>query len=286
MENTNQEEVIVEETPENKTPMDLEKVMNTAKDKFNELTKAATPFVEKLKSVNKKVWIAIAAAVVVLIAAIIVIGALNNTYSTPVKLMISDMNSRKAPKSLSSDLYLLNGFMESEYEAIFDIIEKADEADRMLERMQDNFEESVESLEDKYGENYKYSYTVDEKEELEKSDLRAVRENLRNAADNLEEMIEETEEWDSDDWEDAADEIGLTKSQMKNLVKAMEDLKKVLDKAEVTEGYELSVLITINGDELDEPEETERTIEVYKIDGRWVSLSNLSEAMSLMYGII
>ena len=239
-----------------------------------EVQEAATPskktFVQKLKSVKKPVWIAIALVVVALIGGLIAWSILSNTYETPLKLKVAEWNSRKIPQTLAGDRRQLNGLAEKEIKEIYDIIGKCDDAEMWLENLQDNYERQNEEKEEQYGEDYKLSYVIEDKEKLEKSDLRKMKTLLREATDWMDELIEGTEDWDSDDWEEAADEVGLTKSQMKSFVKALEKLKNIAKKAEISEGYELCVTYRINGSELDEPEEVERTYNVYKINGRWV----------------
>ena len=282
MENMNQEEIVVEtpETPANGGVKEtFDKTVTAAKETGAKALQKAKPFLDKVKSVPKKVWIAIAAAVVVLVGAIFVIAALNNTPTTPIKLMVNLANSKKVPKSLDSNVKLLNGFLEDEVKEVYKVLKKTDMAEDLLEYFQDSYEEIFENAQDQYGDNYKYSFKVENKEKLEKSDLRKMRDNLKEAAESLEEMIEETEDWDSDDWEEVADEAGMTKSQVKSFMKALEKLAKALKKVKVTDGYEMDVTLKITGSELDEPEEQEETICVYKVNGRWISLESISAAL-------
>ena len=46
-------------------------------------------------------------------------------------------------------------------------------------------------------------------------------------------------------------------------------------------GYELTVTVTLSGSELDEPEEDEITMTVYKVNGRWVSEDALETLVSM-----
>ena len=281
MENMNQEEVVLEtpataEVPEApETPAAPEVPANGGAKAL----KKAKPFLDKVKSLPKKVWIAVAAAVVVLVGAIVLIGALNNTPTTPIKLMVNAMNNKKTPKSLDYNVKLLNGFLEDEVKEIYKVLAKTDLGEELLEYVQESFEENVEYYQEQYGDNYKGSFKVENKEKLEKSDLREMRDYFKEAAESLEEMIEETEDWDSDDWEDAADEVGMTKSQMKSFVKALEKLAKAMKKVDVTDGYELDVVYKITGSELDEPEEQEDTVYVFKVNGRWISLESIGAAL-------
>ena len=79
-------------------------------------------------------------------------------------------------------------------------------------------------MKDEYGKNYKYTYKITYKEKLEKDDLKEFRDELRDAAKSLEGVVELTEDYDSDDWEDMADEMGFDgeKSKAKKFIKSME----------------------------------------------------------------
>ena len=111
-------------------------------------------------------------------------------------------------------------------------------------------------------------------------DLREFRDTIKNYASSLESMVEQTEDYDSDEWEDMADAIGLTKSQAKDLVKAMKELQKELKSVKVEKGYELQIKITLKGSELEEPEEEEMELRVYKVNGKWIPETAL-EALSI-----
>ena len=248
----------------------LNKVLSVAKQKGAQALLAIKPFVDKLKALPKKVWIGIGAGVAALIVAIIVIAALSNTPTTPIKLYINTLNNKKASKAVTLNLEQYNGFLEKEYKEILKLQKKSDEGKENLEEQEEYAEEEIEDLKDKYGDNYKVSYKVIEKEKLDKDDLKEAKERLKSRGKSLRNQVENTEDWDSDDWADAADEMGLTKSQAKSYYKIMKKIGDTLYKAKVTEGYEITVEIKITGSELDEPEVEEETFFVYKVNGRWV----------------
>ena len=137
--------------------------------------------------------------------------------------------------------------------------------------MKDQQERQVETWEDQYGSNYSFSYEIEDKEKLEKSDLREARDYIKNIAKEIKDVIDATEDFDSDDWEDAADSLGCSKSEAKKLIKSMENVYKVWKNADVSAGYELSLIIIVDGRDLDEPEESETSVNVFKVNGRWVS---------------
>ncbi|MBR3961832.1 MAG: hypothetical protein IKK13_06460 [Clostridia bacterium] len=115
---------------------------------------------------------------------------------------------------------------------------------------------------------------IDEKEQLEKDELRDFKTQLKETASAINDFVEEADEVDSDDLEDAAEELGLKRSEFKKLVKAYEKLADELKDAKISKCYELDVHFVFNGSELDEPYELDGyTTRVYCINGRWVGAS-------------
>ena len=230
----------------------------------------------KKKKKGLKFWLITCISAVVAIAAIVLalVMFVFNTYKTPVALLEKQANAKKASALLSKRIEMLNGFCEDEYKEILKIMKKSDDYEESLEY----YEEQIEYQQDEYGKNYKVKYKIVDKEEIDKDELREVRDTIRERGEMRLESLENLED---EDYEEGADELGITKSQAKKYAKAQESIAKTLKKAKVTEGYILTVSVTTTGSELDEPEEDEFEIEVYKVDGRWVSQSAL---MMLMYG--
>lgn len=223
-------------------------------------------FIEKIKSIPKKVWILIGAGIAAIIAVIVVLSLLGNTPEAPVKAAEKILNSKSASKMIDQLPSVLNGFGESEAKKVLKILKKSDQYDDAIEDANDAVEELREQLADEYGDNFKIKLKVVEKEELEKDDTKAFRNQLRNIAD----MKDRIDDMDSDDYEDMADQLGITKSQAKDLVKALESFFDKCKDAKVSEGYELTVEASITGSEVDDPETFEFSINVFKVDGRWV----------------
>jgi tetratricopeptide (TPR) repeat protein len=234
----------------------------------NEVTETAAEnksFLDKVKAIPKKLWIAAGAAVGVIIALIVVLSILTNTKTTPIKLMEKTENSKKAAAYLKNQANELNGFCEREYKQIQKIQKKADNYDKTLEF----YDSLIEKMQDDYGKNYKIKYKVTEKEAVDKEDYREFRDELRDYGKNL---LERLEDYESEDYKEMADNLGITKEQAKKMVKIQKEIAKKLKKVKITKAYELTLTQTITGSELDEPKVTEDIkITVYKINGRWVS---------------
>ena len=249
--------------------------MKKVADKGKELVSDPKGLWEKIKALPKKIWIFAGAGLAVLIAAIVLLSMLGNTYKTPVNLMEDAANTNKASKVLDSYIAMLNGFCEDECDDIFDLLKKTEAYEDLLEDFEDRIEESKE----RYGSNYKIKYKIVDKEELEREQRKIAQSAIRSRGEH---MLEDLEDMDSDDYADLADELDITKTQARKLVKYEKEIAKTLKKAKIEEGYKLTVEVTTTGRELDEPITREMTVYVYKIDGRWVS----TEALQLMYYLL
>lgn len=260
--------------------LDLQTVQQTAEKIVKQVSTTAVDIWKKLMALPKAILIGAVAAVLVLAIGVpLLVNGLTNTYKTPVNLAISYMNSKNANAKIDDIVKLLNGFCESEAKSLLKTFKKTDVYDENKDDLIQALEDGIEDMEDEYGKNFKYSYKVEEKDKLEKEDLKEFREELKNLRDQLGDLLDETEDWDSDDWEDLADEMGVSKAQAKNMVADLEKLHKSLKSIKVTNGYELSVVVALNGSELDEPEEEDMEFRVYKVNGRWVSMDTLQLAL-------
>ena len=216
-------------------------------------------------------------AVVALVVVLILLLSSGNSYKTPVNILEDYANTKKYYDQFDQISDMLNGFAADEYDDLIDLMKDSEYYQDNLEDLKADFEEAIEEKKDEYGSNYKVRYTIDEKEELESADLREFRDQLRSVAKSLESIIDETDDWDPEDWEEMADEMGFDgdKSKAREVVSLLNDLRKVYKSAKVTDGYRLWITVSITGSELDEPEESEIKLDVYEVDGRWVSSSVL-----------
>ncbi|MBQ8769177.1 MAG: hypothetical protein IJZ15_06000 [Oscillospiraceae bacterium] len=235
-------------------------------DKGKELIENPKPLLDKIKAVPKKIWIAIGGGVAALIAIIVVISLLSNTYKTPIKAAEKVLNSKSVNQVLNRAPALLNGFGEDEAKVLIGIAKKTDYYKDYSEDIEDGFESVIEMLEENVGKNYKISLKVTDKEKLEKDDLKAFRTQLRSIG-KMGSMLEDME---NEDYADMADELGISKAQAKKAVKNILAFCKDCKSAKVQKGYELTIEVKLTGKELDEPIEQEIHFDVFKVDGRWV----------------
>lgn len=237
-------------------------------------------FFEKITTKkNLPIFIGVVAALIVIVIALITIGSLaGNNYKTPIKNYEKILNLKADTLEKSVELNT-NGFTEKEIKFILKVMKKSQQD--QFDDYEDSIKDKIDEYKDEYGKNFKYTIKINEKEKLEKSELKDFRDKLRKLGDELESIEEKTKEYTSDDWDDMAEELDVSKSTAKSLVSDIKKLGKVLDKAEVKKGYKLDITITLKGSELDEPEERDTEILVYKVNGRWIS----SSFTSLLGGI-
>ncbi len=224
-------------------------------------------FLLKLAHLSWKTWLIITIVVAILIGGgLFLYHHLTNTYKAPLDRYMDYMNSRSY--SMDKEMSVFNGFAESEFR-LFEMCHRM--TDDYLEERKDDFSDDVEYRKSEYGTNYKYSYAIESKDKLNGKELNEFEDSLQDIAEILQVIIEYTDGFNSKDWEDFADSADLSVTQAKLYIVATKNLYQELKNAEVTEGYELDLNIIIKGSSLDEPEEHEKTMLVYKIDGRWVA---------------
>ncbi len=210
--------------------------------------------------------------ILIIVLSLVVVGvlgyfiydAVTNTPEKAVELLEDFANDLSEEGWINNTAKIRNGFAEKETEELFKIIKKSE----IYDELEDLEEYLAEGIEDNYGDDFKISIKVTDKDRLDKDDLKDFRDDLRDFADDLDEIIDRAEE---DGLDDIADEgFDGNMSKAKKLIRCLEDLRDVYKKAKVTDGYEVEVEATITGDELDEDIENETSFNVYKINGRWV----------------
>ena len=243
---------------------DVSAMINSGLDKAKGV---AQNLLTKAKALPKLVWIGAGAAITALIAVILVLALTSNTYKSPINAVEKLLNSKSMSQVIDRAPAVLNGFGEKEAKKLIKLVKKSDQYKDNKDDLEEQFDDLVEELKEAYGKNYKISIKVEDKEKIDdKDDLKEYRDTLRNLGEYAEEALKDI---DSDTYKDIAEEVGLSKSQVKDAAKMLEKFAKECSKAKVTAGYELDLIIKITGSELDEPEETELSVCVYKINGRW-----------------
>lgn len=227
---------------------------------------------------KKNLLIGIAAAIVVLILAIGLLPNLFGSYKTPVKLAVSSMNAKKLDLE-DTFVNSMGGFGKSELKTIYKILSSSDNFKDYKEDSEDRFADMLEDTEDDYGKNWKVSYKIDDKEKLDKDDLKDAKDSIKNTANSLIDWADEILDLDNGELKDTADEMGLKKDDLKKLAQTAKDLGKKLKKAKVSAGYELDLNMQIKGSEDDEDYDTDMI--VVKVGGKWVALNAITSYSQL-----
>ena len=255
----------------------------TTKTKF-ELSQIFTKIRNALRKVKNLFTVknAIVCTVVLILmaGAYIAYSMFTNNYYTPIKLMEKYANAEEYRIENKQRDYS-NGLAQKEWKKIRAILQKSDSYVDAIEEYEEEVIESYEAGLDAYGDDFVISYAEKGKSELSKSELRDYRSDLQDYVDMYEELVEETEEYDSSDWGELADEFDLTKADTRELIEQFEKLVDQMGRIEVSEGYEVELERTITGSLLEEPEIEEVTIVVLKVNGRWIAYSTFTYAFSI-----
>lgn len=236
-------------------------------------------FLAKLRLLPKKIWIAIIVAVSVLIVAVpLAADMVTNNYKTPLDVAVKVANSRKF--SIDDHLAAFNGFTEGKFKLLMNIAKNSNAVG--IDDLEEVFESRVEEYEEEYGNNYKFSYEIEDKDKLSKDERKAFKRDLADIAEKLQSIVDQTENLNSDEWEDMAGWADLSVVELKTYMDVIKSIANQLKNAKVEEGYELTVTMIIRGSKLDEPEEEKSAIRVYKVNGRWISEDFLEAVFSFI----
>ena len=199
-----------------------------------------------------------------------------NSYPSPVSFMEKYDNAKEVDFiKLVDEAY--NGVDGGNMAKILKIMAKSDDFKEIVEDFEEGWKEDYEDKVEEYGKNFKITYKNDKEmeEKLDRDELKNYKANIKSMGESILDMVDEFKEMDKDEQKDAAEEMGLSYSDLKDMVKYMEALGRELKSATVDEGYELEVIKTTTGKELDEPEEDEIDMTVLKVNGKWISLDVL-----------
>jgi len=200
--------------------------------------------------------------------AVSVQGSTDNTYETPLKLVVAQANEQNFNNYRRKEIATLNGFCQEEATNYQNLLDKSTKYDKAANK--DQFDKLIQEQKNNYGENYKYSYKINSKEALGAGDLKHFQTEILEYADDLKMQLDDISSYDADDWAEEAKEIGLSVTDVKAMVECLRKIQEKLTKANVTEGYVLKFTYILNGSKLETPEEKSLSRYVYKVDGRWV----------------
>lgn len=213
------------------------------------------------KNINPIV-IGAAAAVAILVIIIIAIAS-SSSYKTPVKELVKLINKQ------STDVFAYQELISNPYtvdynQAAYKIMKKNDDVKEELEDAKENIKDFYDDIK-----GFKVSSCDFVKaDKMKGSELRDIqRSSFSN--DFYKDLLEEFDEMDKGDYEDMADALDISVSDAKKLVKEAKKVFKALIKAEVKDGYEVTLRFygKYDGDE-DKTEKIE-DVKVIKVNGTW-----------------
>ena len=234
---------------------------------------AAPTFADKLRALDwKKIAIILVALALVAVLVIVLINVIfGSSKNDPIKYMEKYDNAKEVDMiKLVSEAY--NGVDGGNMAKIMKIMAKSDDFKEIVEDFEEGWKEDYEDKVDEYGKNFKITYKNDKEmeEKLDRDELKDYKANIKSMGESILDMVDEFKEMDKDEQKDAAEEMGLSYSDLKDMVEYMEALGRELKSVTVDDGYVLEVIKKTTGKELDEPEEDEVDITVLKINGKWV----------------
>ncbi len=125
--------------------------------------------------------------------------------------------------------------------------------------LEDAWDDLYDSAEDEFGKNVKFSYKIEDKEAVDKDDLKDVVEVYQEFGQYKEQLVEAVEL--------IGEYTDLEKKEVKEIVKIVENLSDEFEKMKISKAYILEVEVTVEGKDDDDSETYD--IVVAKMNGSW-----------------
>ena len=234
--------------------MKSKKILESVKDKISKIN-------DILK--NKRIIIPIILAVVILIGVVSTLPILFNNYKTPIKFLEKYENS----ESYDIEDYIIDingGLAKRELKQIWKTLYKSSYVKELSETFSESKSKEYNSYLDANPE-YKVKLNIVKKEKLEKGDLSEYRKLYQNYVYDIQELVDETEEYTSSDWGYIAEEMDLLKDEAKDLIKGFNKLAKKYGRIEVSKGYSIELERII-----DDGAPSICKVVVLKVNGKWM----------------
>lgn len=205
--------------------------------------------------------IAVAAIAVVLLIVIFSLVGKGGSYKDPFKDLQKLINKQ------STDIFAYQKDINDPLSANF--VKKVYDIAKGSDDVKEGYKDQQEDLKDFYDDIKGFKITeieIKKAEKMKGSELRSIKDNYDK--DNFESILEMFDDLDSDDYEDLAESLDISKGKAKDLVKAMKSYYQSLGKAKVQEGYNVQVIVRAKYD--GDTDKTDRIdVQVVKINGKW-----------------
>jgi len=225
-------------------------------NQFNNQTQNTNPLAKLDKKTLKYAGIG-AAALVVLIIIVALIGSMSGGYKKTIKGTIKLVN-KKVEGNLPYQEYTQIKEMREYSKLNMEIFDQDDEM----------WEESIEKLEDEFGDDYKITYKISKSKKLKGDDLDDVVDAVEDSYDayaDLEDSILDT-------IDNMCEDEDVSSKDQKKLEKQFEKVIKAYDDVKVSAAYEVTLKCTIKGDDGEEDFKLKDVI-IAKVNGEWIIVS-------------
>ena len=226
--------------------------------------KAAAP-----KKNNMIIIGVVAAVVVVLLLLVVLLAGGSKGYMSPVDDFMKQINKK------NTDVVEVYTTLMPDFAA--DLYAQTHKKYMVAEDYADYYEDAIETMEDYYEDcddefdKWKLSFETKKASELDEDDLEDIQDYLDDYYDDYREADVDTYEDlldDDDDLEDSADELDISESQVKAILKASMKYAQAYEEMKVTAGYEVKgKFIVKSGKDTYETKNVE--FRVVKINGDW-----------------
>lgn len=224
---------------------------------------------QKKKS-KKGLVIFLCALVLVVGCGVAVFLTMANGYKKPITGLTTAVNKKETNVD-NIVKAALPKFVSSSYAKAVKILKSSDSFSDIYDDASDSLENLYEDLDSQYGDGWKVKFDTTDREKMDAERL----EDVEGAYESLysryfKGMLEEFDEYDKYDYEDVGDQLGISSSKAKDLIKVVKGLMKEFEDVKVKEGYLLKgrlVITDANGETLYKSEKM--TVQVVRLNGDW-----------------
>jgi len=242
----------------------------------------AVPAAEKKN--NKYVMPAVIGVVALLLIVLIASLAGGKPYKKMLNEYVKLVNKKSDDVNAYSYALMADGRVKLAKDVLKATLKNEDAKDSLEER-KENKADDYEDLNDEY-EKWKLSYEIKSAKKMDEKDLKEYQKSAKNYYKNfLKSTVKELEEIledEDDEIEDGADDLDISKSEYKKLVKATLKQYKDLEDIEISKGYEVKLKFFVKTK--DDEYKTEMVkVAVLKVNGDWVYAGPAMDEVETFY---
>lgn len=188
-----------------------------------------------------------------------------SSYEVLIETMEEFRNKKTYYDQTDMQVAFFGGFCEDEMKDYIALQKKSEYYDE--ESAKESFEENIAENNEMYGSDYKFTCKIVDAQAFTDEDLDMYKDDLKDSAKDMEDELSSYEE---DSLSEIAEDMGFTsEDDAQEYLDIMSAVAKKYKNAEITDGYHLTVEVTLSGSELEEDEVETETYTAIKIDGCW-----------------